>query len=79
MPEITKRGLKANIIVISNGGSQGTGGQEIPGDLYYQPNEVNIYKKKYENTSYAEFVAIFKKMSKSNKTTVLYLEMGIKK
>mgnify|MGYP001591172598 FL=1 len=79
IPELLKRELSANIIVISNGGSQGTGGQEIPGDLYYQPKEVEIYKKKYENTTCAEFEAVLKTMNKSNKVSVLYLEMEANK
>lgn len=79
VPELLKRDLPANIIVISNGGSQGTGGQEIPGDLYYQPKEVEIYKKKYENATCAEFEAVLKTMNRSNKVSVLYLEMETNK
>lgn len=75
IPEILKRKISAKIIVINNGGSQGTGGQEIPGDLYYQPKEVEIYKKKYENTTDVEFVEILNKMNESNGVNVLYLEM----
>ena len=79
IPELLKRNISANIIVISNGGSQGTGGQEIPGDLYYQPNDVEIYRKKYENTNCAEFEAVLKTMCNSNKVSILYIEMEIQK
>lgn len=76
IPEAIKRKIPSKIIVIYNGGSQGTGGQEIPGDLYYQPKGVRVFKRRYDSTSEFEFEKLIKRMCKSNKPEVLYLEMN---
>lgn len=76
IPEAINRKIPLRVIVICNGGSQGTGGQEIPGDLYDQPKEVKVFKRNYGNTSKFEFEKLIKLMCKSSNPNVLYLEMN---
>lgn len=76
IPEAIKRNLPIKVVVICNGGSQGTGGQEIPGDLYYQPEEVKVFKRNYNNTPESEFEKLIKQMCKLESPSVLYLEMN---
>lgn len=73
--EAIKRGCSIKIIIICNGGSQGTGGQVIPGDLYYQPKEVNVLKIDYKKSKVSDFKKILKKMIKSDSVSVLYVQM----
>lgn len=73
--EAIKRNLPVKIIVVCNGGSQGTGGQIIPGDLCYQPKQVNVYRIDYKKSDKSDFIKILKKMNKSNLTSVLYIQM----
>ena len=76
IPEILERNIPAKIIVICNGGSQGTGSQEIPGDLYYQPKKVEIFRIKYDNTPYPGILETIRKMERTDKTAVLYIDMN---
>lgn len=73
--EALVRKLPACIIVICNGGSQGTGGQEIPGDLYYQPKDVQKNIVDYRKTSKVDFMRIFRTMLDSDCVSVLYVKM----
>lgn len=74
-PEIIVRAVPAKIVIFCNGGSAGTGGQVIPGDLYYQPTGTKVYKLSYGETSIADFERTFSEMSKNNKFSVLYVIM----
>ena len=73
--EAIKRDLPVKIIVICNGGSQGTGGQIIPGDLYYQPKQVNVYKIDYKKSDKSDFKRALKKMMLLNSVSILYVQM----
>lgn len=73
--EAIYRNLPLKLIVICNGGSQGTGGQEIPGELYYQPSGVEIIKTEYSKTSDKKFLDILKSMSISKMVSILYIQM----
>lgn len=76
IPEAIKRNISIKVVVICNGGSRGTGGQEIPGDIYHQPDKVKVFKRNYENTSESEFEKLIKQMCKLNNPNVLYLKMN---
>lgn len=73
--EALDRKLAFKCIVICNGGSQGTGGQKIPGDLYYQPKGVKVLKVVYKNTSQSKFDKIITQFVNSRHPAVLYVEM----
>lgn len=73
--EAIKRDLPVKIIVICNGGSQGTGGQIIPGDLYYQPKNVDVFKLNYKKSDKLDFKMILEKMVAFNSVSVLYVQM----
>lgn len=73
--EAIERKVPLKAIVIDNGGSQGTGGQMISGDLYYQPDEVETYKISYADTKVIAFEEILSKMLSSDKISVLYISM----
>uniref|UniRef100_A0A831YSJ1 Thiamine pyrophosphate enzyme TPP-binding domain-containing protein n=1 Tax=candidate division WWE3 bacterium TaxID=2053526 RepID=A0A831YSJ1_UNCKA len=75
IPEILERKIPLKVIVICNSGSQGTGGQHIPGDLFYQPEPVEKYSVEYRKTGLNEFVGVLAKMSKSKSLSVLYVSM----
>jgi len=73
--EAISRELPLKLIVICNGGSQGTGGQVIPGELYYQPTGVNVVIAEYYKTDEQKFTQILKGMSDSDKQSILYVQM----
>lgn len=73
--EAIRRGLPAKIILICNDGSQGTGGQIIPGDLYYQPKNINVFKLNYKKSDKLDFKRILEKMIALNSVSVLYVQM----
>lgn len=73
--EAISRELPLKLIVICNGGSQGTGGQVIPGKLYYQPTGVNVVIAEYNKTDEQKFAQILKEMSDSDKQSILYVQM----
>jgi len=73
--EAIERGFPIKIVVICNGGSQGTGGQKIPGDPFYQPKNVNVYKIDYEQSKIADFKKVLTRMKEVNAVSVLYVLM----
>lgn len=73
--EALERKLPINIVVICNGGSQGTGGQVIPGDLYYQPESVDTFYLDYNKSSKSDYTKVLKKMIKTDTVSVLYIQM----
>lgn len=73
--EAIERNLPIKIVVICNGGSQGTGGQTIPGDLYYQPNGVEVHHLEYKKSSEHDFEKTLKKMVNNKTISVLYIQM----
>lgn len=73
--EAIERNLPIKIVVICNGGSQGTGGQMIPGDLYYQPNGVEVHHMEYKKSSEHDFESTLKKMIYNKTVSVLYIQM----
>ncbi len=75
IPEAIKRKIPIKAIVICNGGSQGTGGQEIPGDLFYQPKGVEKYILDYKKAKIIDFEKILRKIMKSTTVSVLYILM----
>lgn len=75
IPEAIKRNCPVKLIVICNGGSQGTGGQEIPGDLFYQPQEVEKHALIYNTAKTIDFERILRKMLMSSRVSVLYILM----
>lgn len=75
IPEAIKRRIPVKAIVICNGGSQGTGGQEIPGDLFYQPKGVEKYILDYKKAKIIDFEKILSKIIKDNRVSVLYVLM----
>jgi indolepyruvate ferredoxin oxidoreductase alpha subunit len=75
IPEAIERKIPIKAIVIDNGGSQGTGGQSIAGDLYYQPDGVEIYKATYSETQTIDFERIISTMLSSDKVSILYVSM----
>lgn len=76
LPEIVDRDLKLNIIVIDNNGSQGTGGQKIPGDLETIAKQSNLktLKVDYEISSVQTFRRILDKMNRSKKASILIIK-----
>ncbi len=75
IPEAVKRKIPIKAIVICNSGCQGTGGQEIPGDLFYQPSEVEKYILDYKIAKTFDIKKILGKIMKSNAVSVLYILM----
>ena len=73
--EAIEKNIPLKIIVVCNGGSQETGGQQIPGELYYQPKGVDKLKINYKKASKTEIKTILTKFMKSENVSVLYLEM----
>jgi len=73
--EAIERNLPINIVVICNGGSQGTGGQIIPGDLYYQPKGVEVHRLQYKKSGEYDFEMTLKKMINAKTISVLYIQM----
>lgn len=74
IPEAIERKTPLKIIVICNKGCQSTGGQEIPGNLFYQPPEVKKYILEY-NTKMTDIEEVLSKMMNSNTVSVLYILM----
>ena len=75
IPEAIKRNCPIKLIVICNRGSQGTCGQKIPGDLFYQPQEVEKYTLTYNAAKTINFERILRKMLISNHVSILYILM----
>lgn len=75
IPEAIKRGIPLKTIIICNGGCKGTGGQEVPGELFYQPKDVEKYFLKYQETRTNEFEKTLRRMLKSHSVSVLYVLM----
>jgi indolepyruvate ferredoxin oxidoreductase alpha subunit len=75
IPEAIKREAPLKIIIICNGGCKGTGGQEVPGELFYQPKAVEKYLLKYREISTNEFEETLYRMLKSYSVSVLYVLM----
>lgn len=73
--EAVERNIPLKVVVVCNGGSQGTGGQHIPGELYYQPKNIEKLKLNYKESTKTEARKTLKKLMKNNKVSVLYLEM----
>ena len=73
--EALDKNLPLKIIIICNGGSQGTGGQHIPGELYYQPKGVKVFKLNYKKADKLAITKVLKSMTKEKNVSVLYLEM----
>ena len=73
--EAIERNLPIKIVVICNGGSKGTGGQTIPGDLYYQPDGVEVHHLEYKTSSEHDFEKTLMKMINSKTISVLYIQM----
>ncbi len=71
--EALERNLKLNIIVICNGGSQGTGGQKIPGDLKTQNKSIISFTEIYDDLNVKKFGVLFEQMKKSKQMAILYL------
>lgn len=72
IPEAIERNAPIKVIVLCNGGSRGTGGQKIPGDLYYQPHNVQTLKLNYKD-SVIEMINVLREMMKYKGVSVLYL------
>lgn len=75
IPEAVNRRIPLKAVVICNGGSQGTGGQEIPGDLFYQPSGIEKYILGYKEAKIIDFERILRKILKSASVSVLYILM----
>lgn len=75
IPEAVQRGVPLNIIVICNGGSQGTGGQVVPGNFPRSSKYIQTTTVSYNDTSVVDFGRIFKFMYKSKKVSILYLQI----
>lgn len=73
--EAISRNIPLKVIVVCNGGSQGTGGQVIPGYLYYQPKEALSLRLNYKKSNGINIEKTISKMMNSKKVSVLYLEM----
>ena len=73
--EALDRKLLIKNIIICNGGSQGTGGQKIPGDLYYQPKGIKTLKISYKKTNRFKFDKIIYQFVNLRCPAVLYVEM----
>ena len=73
--EAIERNLPIKAVVICNGGSQGTGGQIIPGDLYYQPNGVEVCYLEYKKSSEPDFEKALKKIVNTKTVSILYIQM----
>ena len=73
IPEAILRKLNLKVVVICNGGSQVTGGQIIPGDLFYQSESVQIEKFDYKNSTEDKIVNVLRKMSQFHGVSVLYI------
>jgi indolepyruvate ferredoxin oxidoreductase alpha subunit len=77
LSEAIERKTPLKLIILCNGGSQVTGGQKAPGDLFYQPKEVETFKVKYEQINRQGFKKILNTMFKSKFVSVLYVLMKI--
>jgi len=75
IPEAVKRKTPVKAIVICNGGCQSTGGQEIPGDLFYQPPEVEKYIMDYKMAKIVDIEKILRKIINTDAVSVLYIVM----
>lgn len=72
IPEAIERNAPIKVVVLCNGGSRGTGGQKIPGDLYYQPYNVQTFQLNYKDPV-VEIKNVLRDMKKYNGVSVLYL------
>lgn len=73
--EAIEKNIPLKVVIVCNGGSQGTGGQHIPGELYYQSKSVDKLKINYKKASETEIKTTLTKLMKSKNVSVLYLEM----
>lgn len=73
--EAIERKIPLKLVILCNGGSKTTGGQKVPGDLFYQPKEVETFKLEYHQTKKQEFKKILRRMLKSKSISVLYVFM----
>ncbi len=71
LPELVLRGLCIDIFVLDNGGSQGTGGQVVPGNI---EKEAMIYDVEYVKLYLSEVELTLKKiMTKPERTRVFHI------
>lgn len=73
IPELIKRNLKINIIVVDNGGSQGTGGQRIPGDIPEAVKGLPTTQLNFNSINQKDLKTHIEQMVNSDKSSVIIL------
>ena len=69
--EMVERGVSTTIFVLENGGTKGTGGQHIPGNLYQYPQGTRFYELDYASTSSEEIDKFLKNLPSEGVKLVL--------
>lgn len=73
IPELIKRNVKINLIVIDNGGSKGTGGQRIPGDISEATKGLPTTHLNFNSINQLDLKAYIENMVNSDKSSAIIL------
>jgi indolepyruvate ferredoxin oxidoreductase, alpha subunit len=73
IPELLERNIKINLIVIDNGGSKGTGGQRIPGDIEASLKDLTAQIINFNEINQSDLERYIEKLTNSDKTSAIIL------